>query len=270
MTQSFILTPPPSIQPATGYRRWFGVLRPVKRRLLGLGSAPQGGVYASAEDMGKFLNAFIADDSPLISNEMRAEMLQPQLRVPTQGLGWRISEKSRPGFIWHGGDSPGFAAFAGFDPRTGTALAVMANLGYNIAFAPAHGVTTGTAAEVFDLPPAPASSSPFDLAIVAFISIATLAGVIHAARLIKQLAGGRSRSRSPLRKGLSAVFGIVLVLLAVGVSQLPRTLFGAPIGSSFVFMPDMIVLLIACIASLALAGLLQLLFLFRERPAPQP
>lgn len=219
--------------------------------------------------MGKFLAAFIADDSPLLSREMRAEMLRPQPGAAIQGLGWRITGKSRPGFIWHGGDSPGFAAFAGFDPRTKTGLAVMTNLGDNLVFAPAHGVTLGTASEVFGLPPVPPSSAPAYVAMVTALAIATVAALLHAVRLIRRRADGRPRARSRLRTGLSAAFGIVLVLLAAAVVLLPRTLFGAPIDAAWVFMPDMTILLIACGAALLLAGMLHLLRLFRRQTTPR-
>lgn len=269
MTQSFVLVPHSAIQPAIGHRRWFGVLRPVEYRSLGLGSAPQGGVYASAEDMGKFLNAFIADESPLISKEMRAEMLRPQPPTKMQGLGWRISEKTRPGFIWHGGDSPGFAAFAGFDPRTKTGLAVMTNLGDNIFLAPAHGVTLGTASEVFGMPPVPARSSPFFLGLVAVFVIATVSAIIHSTCLITRQRGARPRPLSRLQQALSGTIGMLLLLVAVSVLLLPRLMFGAPIMSAWVFMPDMIILLIGCGASLILAGLLQLLTLVRRNMIPR-
>lgn len=269
MTHSFILVSPPTIQPATGHRRWFGVLRPVEYRSLGLGSAPQGGVYASAEDMGKFLSAFIADESPLMSKEMRAEMLRPQPGAAMQGIGWRISEKNRAGFTWHGGDSPGFAAFAGFDPHTGTGLAIMTNLGDNLVFAPAHSITLGTASEVFGLPPVPAQSSPFYAGIVAVLAMSTLAAIIHVARLIRRRSGADASPRSRLRNRLSGIVGVVLVLLAAGVLLIPRLMFGAPITAAWVFMPDMVILLIACGASLLVAGLLQMLRLFRGESASQ-
>lgn len=265
MSQSFILVPPPTIRPATGHRRVFGVLRPVDYRSLGLGSAPQGGVYASAEDMGKFLKAFIAEDSPLISNRIRSELLRPQPGAAMQGLGWRV----RPGFAWHGGDSPGFAAFAGLDLRTGVGLAVMTNVGDNIVSAPAHGITLGTASEVFGLPPVPARTSPFAAGIVAVLAIATLAAIAYAARLIGWLGGANARSRSRLQNRRSGAIGIVLVLLASGVLLIPRLMFGAPISAAWVFMPDMTILLIACGISLLLAGLLELLRLFRGTAASQ-
>lgn len=269
MRQSFVLVPPRAIRPAIGYRRWFGLLRPVDYQSLGLGSAPQGGVYASAEDMGKFLNAFITDESPLMSKELRAEMLRPQPGADMQGLGWRISGKSRPGLVWHGGDSPGFAAFAGFDPGNGTGLAVMTNLGENLVFAPAHGVTFGTASELFGMPPVPTSSSPLNVTIVALLALTMIAAIIHAIRLMRRQARRAAGSRSWLRPTLSGASGIGLVLLACGVLLLPRALFGAPISAAWVFMPDMIVLLVACGASLLLAGLLQLMLLFRPQARSQ-
>lgn len=270
MRHSFVLVPPPDIAAATGHRRWFGVLRPVGYRTLGLGSAPQGGVYASAEDMGKFLNAFLTDESPLMSQEMRAEMLTPQLGQAMQGIGWRITEKTRPGFIWHGGDSPGFAAFAGFDRRSGTGLAVMTNLGDNLVFAPAHGVTLGTASELFGLPPVPVRSSPLNIAIVVGIGVLGVVGIIHSVRLIKRRATGAITGRRRLKVTLSAGFGLALVLLAFGMLLLPRALFGAPISAAFVFMPDMIMLLTASGASLLLAGTMQLLLLFGRRSTSHP
>lgn len=259
MKQSFVLVPPPGVQPATGHQRWFGMLRTVDHQALGLGSAPQGGIYASAEDMGKFLNAFIAEDCPLMSKDMRAEMFRPQPGAPMQGLGWRISETARPGFVWHGGDSPGFAAFAGLDPGTGTGMAVMTNLGQNLVFAPAQGVTLGSASEVFGLPPVPARSSPLNIAIVAVMILATIAAILEVTRLIRLRASAKLKTHAPMgivRTGLS---GIVLLALAAGILLVPGVLFGAPIDAVWVFMPDMAVLLIVSTASLVIAGLLLLI-----------
>ncbi len=136
MTRSFVLDPPPGVEPATGHRRWFGLLRPVQGQGLGYGSMPQGGVHASAEDMGRFLQDFLAEDSRILGRDLRAQMLAPQAAAPGQGLGWAVGAPSRPRLAWHGGDSPGFAAFAAFDPETGVGLAVMTNLGQNLVLAP--------------------------------------------------------------------------------------------------------------------------------------
>jgi CubicO group peptidase (beta-lactamase class C family) len=89
--------------------------------------APAGALRSSARDMARFLAACLArNDGPLhaaiqatVRPQQRADDVGGQI-----GLGWFITDE---GIVWHNGATAGSHAFVGFNPKTGTGVAILAN-----------------------------------------------------------------------------------------------------------------------------------------------
>ena len=90
---------------ATGHRPWFGTKRPLALNKTDRGSAPQGGIVASARDLARYMNVMMNGKDDVLSAGGKAAMMQPASDVsPFYGFGWFVDEAS--GSVWHSGASP--------------------------------------------------------------------------------------------------------------------------------------------------------------------
>ena len=101
---------------------------------------PDGGLYSSCDDLGKFLSAMIAGyggkNGVLTAASFRA-MLSPRFApthpprgveadTPNEGVFWQFSAH---GEIGHAGGDPGVSTFMFFDPKSGVGRILIANVG---------------------------------------------------------------------------------------------------------------------------------------------
>lgn len=269
MARSFILSPPAGVTPAQGHRFWFGSTRPVEGPVLGAGSAPQGGVYASATDLGRFLRAVIARDPSLLGAATWAEMLQPQPDLPRQALGWRVGAPGAPQLRWHAGQTPGFDALLSFDPARKRGFAILVNASPSLVFGPAQSITFGATSQVFGAADVPPDPSAFELILVGGLAAASVICVAATLWLWRRrFAARRGRRWSIVLRGIGAV---LLLAAAVLVIRVPELLFGAPLGAAWLFMPDAAVLLVSAAIGLLLVGVTlawTLVSAARARPSP--
>jgi len=89
----------------------------------------QGGIYASAEDMLLYLNDLLKQESQLISESGKREILNLQDNGAKfgYGLGWFISKNENHQLIFHFGESYGYQAVAMFSPELDIAFVVLIN-----------------------------------------------------------------------------------------------------------------------------------------------
>ncbi|MBP2404565.1 serine hydrolase domain-containing protein [Streptomyces syringium] len=109
---------------------WHGRPRPA---LLIPGLPAAGALRSSARDLLHYLQALLVPDtagSPSLRAAL-ADVQRPRLALPRTGnrhcLLWNLRPRNGRPLLHHSGTTRGFTAFAGFLPRSGTALAALAN-----------------------------------------------------------------------------------------------------------------------------------------------
>lgn len=88
--------------------------------------AGAGGLISNTEDMIKFLIANLNESGPLgkslaMTHQPRHDAGGANMEI---GMGWHILNKT---IVWHNGGTGGFRSFAGFNPKTKTAVVVLTN-----------------------------------------------------------------------------------------------------------------------------------------------
>lgn len=100
---------------ATGHRSWFGTHQALTDSPTSPGTAPQGGIIASASDLARYMRLMMNGEDDIVSAESKAEMMRPASHVsPSYGFGWFIDSDN--GSVWHAGASPGFETLATLVP----------------------------------------------------------------------------------------------------------------------------------------------------------
>lgn len=259
MSRSFVLVPPPGLEPATGHYLLFGWPRPAPADLLGTGSAPQGGLYASARDMGVFLQAMLDGHPALPSAALREEMMRPQPAAPRYGLGLMVGAPGAPDLVHHGGQTPGFDALLALRLSQGLGVAVMTNAGPSRLFGATGSITYGTASTVLgDVPDVPATAATSDL-----LAIGVLVCLAASAIVLARVKRRGFSSRGGRWAGMA--FGALLALLAGLLVFVLPGLMGYTLTAIWVFQPDTLIVLLALAALLALGSLLVVRSALRQR-----
>ena len=118
---------------ATGHRPWFGSKRPLPDNTTDRGTAPQGGIVSSANDLARYLLLMMNGEDDVLSAKGKALMMLPASDVsPSYGFGWFVD--SRTGAVWHDGMSPGFETLATMLPAGKKAVIVLVNGGSGMGF----------------------------------------------------------------------------------------------------------------------------------------
>ena len=101
---------------ATGHTPWFGTKRPLAENTTDRGTAPQGGIVASASDLARYLQMMMNGEDDVLSAEGKALMMRPASAAsPFYGFGWFLD--SGNGSVWHSGSTPGVETLAHDGPR---------------------------------------------------------------------------------------------------------------------------------------------------------
>lgn len=92
--------------------------------------SPAGGIYASIDDMGKYLQSMIALAQ---SDPNKSFLFRPRAPLDEEGvhsiaLGWFTKKLSNGDYlIWHNGGTNGFSSYMGFAPTMNVGVVVLAN-----------------------------------------------------------------------------------------------------------------------------------------------
>lgn len=115
---------------AVGHRYWLdqpvAFNKPLPRTVVA-----QGGIYASAADVGSYLLDLMSKEPVLLSSSARDQLFQitHQDAGADYGLGWFVESHPSGQLIFHGGLNPGYEVEAGFIPKLGSGYVVLANAG---------------------------------------------------------------------------------------------------------------------------------------------
>jgi len=263
MDHSFVHRVPSPPRTATGHLPWFGGYRSRESNLLGRGSAPQGGIVASTQDMARYLAMMMNGEDDLVSPEAKALMMQPAGDVARRyGLGWEINPDLD--IVFHGGLNPGFHALAAMRPEERRGVVVLTNAASGFAYGSTDETRFGIASVALDLPyEKPDRTLPRVLwwTFIALIAVFLIGiGIAWRARNKPRKGGIRSAILLWVPPLAGGALALALVFL------LPRA-FGGTFGSAMTFFPD-IALVIGAVAVLALVWALAHIVSGLVRPGP--
>ncbi len=266
MTHSFVADGEVHEEMATGHRPWFGTKRPLSENRTDRGTAPQGGIIASASDLARYLGMMMNGRDDVLSADGKSLMMRPASAVsPSYGLGWFVDGRDET--VWHSGTSPGFETLATMDPSEKTGVVVLLNGGSGLGFGETAELRNGITARALGLDYDGEGSRLPQKAL--FISLVLLPVVY----LISMIWAWRHRLE--IRAKSTNVFGrfslwfpllTTIVAAWVILSLVPR-LFGSPIANLRLFAPDFGLALIATAAGGVLWAVFRLFVAYTGRSA---
>ena len=241
---------------AVGHTPWFGTKRPLSDNTTHRGTAPQGGIVASAGDLALYMQMMMNGEDDLLSADGKALMLRPAGAVPPSpfyGLGWFVD--SDEGRVWHSGTSPGVETLMTLMPGERNGVVVLVNSGSGMGFGETAQLRSGITAQALGLEYDGERSRGSRKAL--FLSLALLPLFY----LFCMIWAWRHRVAIRAKSGIAGRFSLWFPLIAmlatawVFLGLVPQ-LFGAPLGTLVRFQPDLVLTLKAS----AVTGLLWALF----------
>ena len=232
---------------ATGHRPWFWTKRPLTDNATHRGTAPQGGVVASASDMARYMQMMMNGEDDVLSAEGKEQMMRPASAVsPYYGFGWYLDAQN--GSVGHSGLSPGFEALLTMVPSEDKGVVVLVNANSGIGFGETTQIQYGIAATAMGFDDDGEGSRWFQKAL--FISLV----VLPISYLLAMFWAWRRRVEIRAKAGIFGLFSLWFPLLTtIGAAWvilwLMPTLTGAPLGTLALFQPDLALALVATAVS---------------------
>ncbi len=253
---------------ATGHRPWFGTKRPLPGNRTHRGTAPQGGIVASASDLARYLLMMMNGRDDVLSAEGKALMMGPASAAsPSYGLGWFVD--SGNGTVWHSGTSPGYESLATMVPSEKSGVVVLVNAGSGLGFGETAQLLNGITARALGLDYDGEGSRLRQKAL--FISLVVLPVVY----LLSMVWAWRRRVEIRAKSGsvfgrFSLWFPLFTTLAAAWVIlSLVPNLFGSPIANIRLYAPDFGLAMIATAMTGVLWAIFRLGLAYTGRPARQ-
>lgn len=123
-----------------------------------------GSISSTAEDLAAYARLFLRDGGGVISARSLERMLATASEPDQDGIGYgygmAVEARPEPGWIGHGGSTPGFTASLQVDRGAGTGVVVLCNLGDVGPFAAGRIADALREAAQADAPPVPAWPAP--------------------------------------------------------------------------------------------------------------
>ena len=251
---------------ATGHRPWFGTKRPLPENATRRGTAPQGGIVASAGDLALYMQMMINGEHDVLSAEGKALMMRPASAAsPFYGFGWFVD--SGNGSVWHSGASPGFETLATMVPAERKGVVVLVNRGSGLGFGETTQLRNGITARAIGLDYDGEGSRLSQKAIFIFL---VLLPIIY---LLSMIWAWLRRVELRAKSGIFGLFSLWFPLLttlgaAWVILWLVPNLFGAPLGTLVLFQPDLGLALIATAVSGVVWAVFRLGVAYIGRPGP--
>jgi CubicO group peptidase (beta-lactamase class C family) len=91
--------------------------------------AGAGSLYASVNDLLRFLAAHLVDESsltPAIATTLSVRKPADAANVAV-ALGWHVTTRDNVDLIWHNGGTGGYASFIGYSPQSGVGIVALSN-----------------------------------------------------------------------------------------------------------------------------------------------
>lgn len=232
---------------ATGHRPWFCTKRPVTENSTHRGTAPQGGIVASAVDLALYMQMMMNGEDDVLSAEGKALMLHPASEAsPFYGFGWYVDPEN--GSVGHSGLSPGFESLATMIPSKQKGVVVLVNANGGIGFGETTQLRNGITARAlgFDYDGEGSRWSQKGM----FVSLVLLPIIYLLAMLWAWLHRVELRAKSGISGRFSLWFPLVTTLGAAwAILWLVPNLFGSPLDNLLLFQPDFGLALIATAVS---------------------
>ncbi|MCP3975619.1 MAG: beta-lactamase family protein [bacterium] len=222
---------------ATGHRPWFGTKRPLPENTTHRGTAPQGGIVASASDLARYMQMMMNGEDDVLSAEGKALMFRPASdSSPFYGFGWYVDSGNRS--VWHSGSSPGFETLATMLPAEKKGVVVLANGGSGIGFGETTQLRNGITARAIGLDYGGEGSRWSQKTLFIFL---VLLPFIY---LLSMVWAWRRRVTIRAKSGIFGLFSLWFPLLTtLGAAWvmlwLVPSLFGVPLGTIRLFSPDL-------------------------------
>jgi CubicO group peptidase (beta-lactamase class C family) len=243
MEHSFVADGEAHESMATGHRPWFGSKRPLPDNSTDRGTAPQGGIVASAGDLALYMKMMMNGEDDVLSAEGKAQMMRPASAAsPYYGFGWYLD--SGNGRVSHSGLSPGFEALATLAPSERAAVVVLVNANSGLGFGEPAQLGNGITATALGLDYDGEGSRWSQKAL--FIGLVLLPVVY----LLSMIWAWRSRAEIRAKSGGFGMFSLWFPLLTtLGAAWvllwLVPNLFGTPLDNLLLFAPDLGLALVA-------------------------
>jgi CubicO group peptidase (beta-lactamase class C family) len=243
MEQSFVADGEIHESMATGHRPWFFTKRPLAENKTSRGTAPAGGIVASAHDLGLYMEMLMNGEDDVLSADGKEQMMSPASATsPFYGFGWYVDSDN--GSVSHSGLSPGFESLATMVPSEQKGVVVLVNANSGIGFGETMELRNGITARALGLEYDGEGSRWFQKAL--FISLVLLPIVY----LISMVWAWRRRDELRAKSGAFGLFSLWFPLLTTLVAAWVMTwlmpnLLGAPLGTLALFQPDLGLALIA-------------------------
>ena len=251
---------------ATGHTPWFGTKRPLPTGVTDRGTAPQGGIVATAGDLARYLLVMMNGRDDVLSAAGKALMMRPAGGAsPFYGFGWFVD--SGNGSVWHSGSSPGFESLATMVPAEQKGVVVLVNGGSGMGFGETAQLRNGITARALGLDYDGEGSRVFQKA--TFIGLVLLP-IIY---LISMAWAWIHRAEIRAKSGVPGLFSLWSPLLTTLVAawvmlRLVPSLFGAPLGTIRLFQPDLGLVLIAAAVTGVLWAVFRLGVAYTGDPTP--
>ncbi len=254
MTDSYVHSGEKTASLATGHQPWFGGKRPLEENLTGVGSAPQGGVVASARDLSRYMAMMMNGEDDILSAEGKARMMSPASEAsPNYGFGWFLEPEN--GVVSHSGSNPGYETMVTMVPTEKKGAVVVVNGGSGTGFGDTNQLRYGLNARTLGIEHG--GSGQNWSAKVTFLGLVALP-IIY---LVSMIWAWRKRDEIRAKKGRLRTFSlwfplVMMLALAWVIFKLVPSLFGAPFGTIQLFQPDMALVM----ASTAVMGVAWAIF----------
>jgi CubicO group peptidase (beta-lactamase class C family) len=228
---------------ASGHRPWFGSKRPLAVNQTDLGTAPQGGIIASASDLARYLVMMMNGKDDVLSAKGKAAMMRPASDAsPFYGFGWFVDSGKKT--VYHTGNSVGYESLATMVPAEKKGVVVLVNAGSGIGFGETAQLRNGIAARALGLD---YDGEGARLPLKALFITLVLLPVMF---LLSMIWAWRHRREIRAKSGISGLFSLWFPLLttlgtAWVVFGLMPSLVGASFGTLNLFEPDLGLTLIA-------------------------
>ena len=228
---------------ATGHRPWFLTKLPVPDATTDRGTAPQGGVFASAHDVALYMAMMMNGQDDLISAQGKTLMMRPASAAsPFYGLGWFLDTGN--GTVWHSGSTPGVETLATMVPAESKGVVVLVNGGSGTGFGETTQLRNGITATALGLDYDGEGSRWSQQALFIGLTLLPIAYVIS------MIWAWRHRAQLRAKTGAFGLFSLWFPLITTLVAAwvmlfLVPSMIGAPIATIALFQPDFGLLLIA-------------------------
>lgn len=198
---------------AVGHRMWFGHPLPAPNLRIPLGSLPSGQLISCAEDMARYLSAYLnggsLQEKQVLSESGIAEMLLGRAEINEMGLalgyygmGWISQDCEGVRIVSHSGIVPDFSAFMALVPEQKKGLLLLFNANHMALKMTLDEVGLIAAQLLAGVPPSRPqfAAVPYTMRALLIIPVLQAAGVASMLRLFQ---GWRADpSLRPTRKGL--------------------------------------------------------------------